>query len=202
VVGTLLILGYLIKSFSMWLVTNTNVMITMLLGGLWHGASWNFIIWGGLNGIGLVFYKLWKKISPWEKGKSKWYGRAWGILLTFHFITLTRVWFRAGSGTTWEDFEAVHDLDSEQDTATLILKKVAQTDWTLAGDVIAGYWAVFSVMLAGFVIHWLPSSLKERYRKAFAALPYWAIILCILLTVVLIYQILIADLHPFIYFQF
>ena len=42
------------------IVANTNRFVTMLLGGLWHGASWNFIIWGGLNGLGLIVYQLWK----------------------------------------------------------------------------------------------------------------------------------------------
>ena len=41
------------------ITTNINSMNTMLLGGLWHGASWNFMIWGGLNGIGMIIYKLW-----------------------------------------------------------------------------------------------------------------------------------------------
>lgn len=41
--------------------TNINLMITMLLGGLWHGASWNFMIWGGLNGAGILTYKFWRK---------------------------------------------------------------------------------------------------------------------------------------------
>jgi len=40
--------------------TNLNLMNTMLLGGLWHGASWNFVIWGGLNGLGILVYKFWK----------------------------------------------------------------------------------------------------------------------------------------------
>lgn len=40
--------------------TNLNRMDTMLLGGLWHGASWNFMIWGGLNGLGMLIYQLWK----------------------------------------------------------------------------------------------------------------------------------------------
>lgn len=42
------------------IITNLNLMITMLLGGLWHGASFNFMIWGGLNGIGIVAYKIWR----------------------------------------------------------------------------------------------------------------------------------------------
>ena len=42
---------------------NVNSFITMLLGGLWHGASWNFVIWGALNGFGMIVYKIWKKIN-------------------------------------------------------------------------------------------------------------------------------------------
>ena len=45
------------------ITTNINAMDTMLLGGLWHGASWNFMIWGGLNGIGMIFYKFWRDWS-------------------------------------------------------------------------------------------------------------------------------------------
>lgn len=42
------------------ITTNLNNMSTMLLGGMWHGASWNFMIWGGLNGLGMIIYKFWK----------------------------------------------------------------------------------------------------------------------------------------------
>ena len=49
------------------ITTNINSMNTMLLGGLWHGASWNFMIWGGLNGIGMVIYKVWTKRSMLQK---------------------------------------------------------------------------------------------------------------------------------------
>jgi len=49
------------------ITTNINAMDTMLLGGLWHGASWNFMIWGGLNGIGMVFYKFWKDWSVYGR---------------------------------------------------------------------------------------------------------------------------------------
>ncbi|MCQ2059596.1 MAG: MBOAT family protein [Bacteroidaceae bacterium] len=47
------------------ILSNINRFITMLLGGMWHGASWNFIIWGGLNGIGLVIYQFWKDMAWW-----------------------------------------------------------------------------------------------------------------------------------------
>lgn len=42
---------------------NFNSFITMLLGGLWHGASWNFVIWGALNGAGMIVYKVWAKMT-------------------------------------------------------------------------------------------------------------------------------------------
>ena len=47
--------------------TNINVMNTMLLGGIWHGASWNFMIWGGLNGFGVLSFKFWKKMTLVQK---------------------------------------------------------------------------------------------------------------------------------------
>lgn len=47
--------------------TNINLMTTMLFGGLWHGASWNFVIWGGLNGIGIVIFKWWRNLKKGSK---------------------------------------------------------------------------------------------------------------------------------------
>jgi hypothetical protein len=202
IIAVLVTIAWFIKRFGNWLTTNLNMMITMLLGGFWHGASWNFIIWGGLNGFGLVFYKLWNRISPW-KDKSKWYFRAWAIFLTFTFITFTRVWFRAGSNTSWTNMEGTHDIKSEFLSATLMLERIfLHMDWTLAPQVIAGYWQVFAVIVIGMIIHWLPGSFKERYRTFFSHLPIPVIVLICFITIVFVYQILSADLHPFIYFQF
>ena len=47
----------------MKIITYLNMMITMLLGGIWHGASFNFMIWGGLNGVGMLIYKIWREWS-------------------------------------------------------------------------------------------------------------------------------------------
>ena len=56
-------LSYVVKKYpekQKKINTNLNMMNTMLIGGLWHGASWNFMIWGGLNGLGMLVYKFWK----------------------------------------------------------------------------------------------------------------------------------------------
>ncbi len=77
--------------------TRWNLMVTMLLGGLWHGASWNFVIWGGLHGLALVGHRGWRRLrggSP--AGHGGWRG-ALGGMATLGFVVLAWVFFRAAS---------------------------------------------------------------------------------------------------------
>lgn len=181
-----LILARFIPPFKAWLITNINVMLTMLIGGLWHGASWNFVVWGGLNGLGIVVYKLWRKISPWES-KNTWYKRAWAIFLTFNFITFTRIWFRS------ESFEKA---------AELIAQIQSNFSIELAPDIISAFWKVFLTMGAGYLIHWLPTRTKNWYRETFIKTPMVFQILISFVVVVVLYQVVSSDMQPFIYFQF
>ncbi|MBK6342654.1 MAG: MBOAT family protein [Flavobacteriales bacterium] len=168
------------------ITTNSNLMITMLIGGLWHGASWMFVIWGGLNGIGLLVYKQWKRISPWEKSPH-WLAHAWKVALTFAFISFTRIWFRSPDLETADAF--LHQLTGDFGTRHML-------------DVLVAFKSVFMLMLIGLVVHWLPESIKQRYREGFASLPLWAMALACAATVALIYQTVTAEMVPFIYFQF
>ena len=61
--GTVGIVAWLNPARRKKITANMNRFITMLLGGLWHGASWNFIIWGGLNGLGTIGYQFWKDMN-------------------------------------------------------------------------------------------------------------------------------------------
>ncbi|MHA6287697.1 MBOAT family O-acyltransferase [Maricaulis sp. CAU 1757] len=72
-----------------------NLMTTMLLGGLWHGAAWTFVIWGGLHGLGLTVNHYWAKWGPkgWFDGRR----RVIAVALTFAFTTIAWVFFRAES---------------------------------------------------------------------------------------------------------
>ncbi len=203
VIALAVVVAQLVNSFSNWLTTNLNLMITMIIGGLWHGASWNFIIWGALNGFALVFYKLWKKISPWENYKHLWYVRAWAVFLTFSFITLTRVWFRAGSNSSLPSQDGGHDIGSEFWSATSMLEQIfLHMDWSVAPQVLMGYASVFVVIVFGLVVHWLPSNWKENYRSRFSNLPLPVLSAICIGVVFFAYQIMSADMHPFIYFQF
>jgi D-alanyl-lipoteichoic acid acyltransferase DltB (MBOAT superfamily) len=71
-----------------------NLMVTMLLGGLWHGAAWNFVVWGGLHGLMLVGeHRLWPDRAAMRAWP--WWRRALGVLVTFHLVCLTWIFFRA-----------------------------------------------------------------------------------------------------------
>jgi D-alanyl-lipoteichoic acid acyltransferase DltB (MBOAT superfamily) len=73
------------------LLTYRNLMLTMLLGGLWHGAAWTFVIWGGIHGLGLSIERAtgWRPTSP----AARWFGR----ILTFHVVCFGWIFFRADS---------------------------------------------------------------------------------------------------------
>jgi alginate O-acetyltransferase complex protein AlgI len=168
------------------ITTNINIMLTMLLGGLWHGSNWTFVMWGGLNGVGVIVYKYWRKISPYENS-THWTANAWKIFLTFNFITFTRIWFR---GETWKG------------TMDLLHQVGASFGGQQLPEMFHAYWKVFLMMAFGLVVHWLPSSLKNRYREWFIQTPVWMKIIICVIVVFLIYQVVSAGIQPFIYFQF
>lgn len=77
-----------------------NIMITMLLGGLWHGAAWTFVIWGGLHGFYLVMNHLWhaiRRFLGYDLSRSTWWGRAVARAVTFTAVVVAWVFFRAES---------------------------------------------------------------------------------------------------------
>ena len=196
------VIGELIPKFNGWYLTNINIMLTMLLGGLWHGASWNFVLWGALNGIGIVVYKLWRKISPWED-KTKWWNRVWGIILTFNFVSFTRIWFRSGSINSWEEIDKGHNILSEWFTANEMLNQLLfDFRWSFLGDVVSVYYNVILVIILGFMIHFVPEKWKIWYRQKFANSHVSIQLLVCFVAVFIMYQIAATSLQPFIYFQF
>ena len=80
-----------------------NLMLTMLLGGLWHGAGWTFVVWGGLHGMFLVINHFWHALRlrlGHDLQRSTWLGRVTGRTITFLAVMVAWVFFRA------EDFDA------------------------------------------------------------------------------------------------
>ena len=122
---------------------------------------------------------------------------AWSVLVTFVFITFTRLFFRSGS-----NLDPAVANETAWSIATRMVKSIG-TQWNAdILPIISTYHNVFLLFVAGMVIHWLPSRLKLRYRIMFAKLPLPVICLCAIIAVFIVYQFVTAELQPFIYFQF
>jgi alginate O-acetyltransferase complex protein AlgI len=166
--------------------THVNLLVTMLLGGLWHGSSWMFLIWGGLNGLGLIIHKWWQNASPWKDNTSPGY-RASMVLLTLLFISFTRIWFRS------ENLETVGHL----------FHRIGYYFGAEhIGKMASAYAHILLLMLAGYLIHWIPETSKAKYRHWFANLPLPVLFFCTAVACLLFYQAMSAGMQPFIYFQF
>ena len=172
---------------------NINILITMLLGGLWHGAHLRFIIWGGIHGLALVIHKLWTQLMRYINPNYKQLhtrsrlGNFISIFFTFHVVTFAWIFFRA---------QNMHKAKQ------MISKIFSGFNFNLIPEIILSYQEIFGLMLAGFIIHWLPDNFKERYRGWFIKTPLVIKILIIILVVFIIYQVKDASIQPFIYFKF
>ena len=94
--------------------TYSNLLVTFILGGIWHGAGWTFVFWGFLHGMALVIHRAWSKL-----GFKLWSWLAW--LITFNFINIAWIFFRAKE---WND--AVKVLGSMFSLDNVILHPLVQ----------------------------------------------------------------------------
>lgn len=168
--------------------TYVNLILTMLLGGLWHGASWNFVVWGGLHGVALAVHKFFRNLMHRPKNyRSTGLRKFFAVILTFHFVCLGWIFFR---NTT---FEA---------SLTMIQQVFTAFHPELAGQLFAGYWEVFALMAVGYLLHWCPDSWQEACTKGMIRLPLIIQALILILLIFLVIQVKSSDIQPFIYFQF
>lgn len=192
VYGALMVIYLIVVRFvpgaNKFVFRDLNLLITMVVGGLWHGASENFVIWGAMNGSALVVFNYWKKISPYENSTTL-LTRFWKIFLTFNFITFTRIWFR---------------LEDDGAPATMLnqMWNHFNFSWETFVLVLDTYQAVFWVMLAGFIIHWLPGRTKVWYQTLFAKMPIALQVISVVIIIGLMYQAMTGESKAFVYFQF
>lgn len=168
--------------------TYVNLMLTMLLGGLWHGASWNFIVWGGLHGAALALHKFFRNAT----GRPKTYHstglrRLFAVVVTFHFVCFCWIFFRNST------FEA----------STVMIRQIFTAFHPeLFMQLVTGYWQVFVLMASGFLLHWCPDSWQDACGRAVTRLPLVGQALLVVAVVYLVIQVKSSDIQPFIYFQF
>lgn len=173
------------------LFTNFNLMTTMLLGGLWHGASLRFIVWGALHGLALAFHKLFMEFFPKIENLPKWWKRTWhflSVLITFHFVSFCWIFFRA------RDFDTALQIIYNISNIKIDIEK-----WQV---LFKAYQPVMVLLLIGFVWHFLPKRLVNGMGRVFSISPIPIKAAIIGLVFWLVYAMASTGPQPFIYFQF
>jgi D-alanyl-lipoteichoic acid acyltransferase DltB (MBOAT superfamily) len=162
-----------------WL-TARNLMITMLLGGIWHGAAWKFVAWGGIHGAGLVIERALPNLpARWANSRTV---RVLATLLVFHFVCLTWVFFRA---------------DSYETVLTYLGGLAALTP----GISQASAFTVGLIGL-GLAMQFVPGDLPQRIAARLVSVPDWTLATGAGLAVAAIAAMGPDGIAPFIYFQF
>ena len=166
--------------------TYINLLLTMLLGGLWHGAHLKFVVWGGIHGVGLAIEKLLSNLRLVNINSERHSTRLiWGII-TFNVVCLSWIFFRAN------DFNAATDMLSQIFTS-FGTKTIP--------DIALAFSDVFLVLALGFIVHLLPYNAKEYLRGRFIAMPLSLKLFAALLVVVFRIQFQTMEVMPFIYFR-
>lgn len=165
--------------------TYLNNFLTMLIGGLWHGAAWKFVFWGAMHGVGLAVHKATRPLT--SRLPDTWPVKALGWLVTMIFVSLLWVFFRADS---WAD--------------SWIIIRTIFTDFSL--DYVKPFfdvrftWVIMMIAIIG--AHALPARWVDSISSAFVR-SLWIVKLLVFLVVVqLVLEFAGEDIAPFIYFQF
>ena len=157
--------------------TYRNLLLTMVLGGLWHGASWKFLAWGALHGGGLAVERAVRRWRPWS-----WLPMPLRVVLIFNFVCAGWILFRA------ETFE----LASEVFGRLFVFNEAS----SLASPFIVG------LLIFGLLMHWMPGRLLIHLEHGLAKLPAVVQGLVMAVVVVGIDAMGVEGVAPFIYFQF
>jgi D-alanyl-lipoteichoic acid acyltransferase DltB (MBOAT superfamily) len=166
-----------------------NLFITMVIGGLWHGASWLFVLWGAWHGIMLVLHKLFRSIFPAkEHGDSVSQLLHFGnVLLTFHVVAIGWVFFRADSLTIVEEM------------ATQIFTNFHPEVFM---QFITGYPFVTTAIVVGYMLHYTPHEMALAQRRTLEKTPLVGKAIVFALFIYLLVQVRSSEIVPFIYLQF
>lgn len=167
-----------------------NLMITMLLGGLWHGASFNFIVWGGMHGLALAFDKMRMSIVsklPKSNFRLPKLAKVLGVIITFHFVCFCWIFFKASS---------FHDA------GIIITQIFTNFDAAAFVPMLSAYGTVFAVMLLGYIIHFIPKSYQYFSEKVLVRVSLVGRIAVLLVFIWIVIQVKQADQVMPIYLQF
>jgi len=166
---------------SRWL-PYLNIFITFTLGGLWHGANWTFVIWGALHGTGLAVVRGLQAMRGKRKPQPGAVMRALSILVTFHFVVLTWVFFRSAN----------------LDTALDVLRQIDSGTVSFA-NVTPGFWMVLGIAV---LAHYVPAFWYKASVNLFTRVPAPVQAVALVALIVGIRYVAATGSAPFIYSRF
>jgi alginate O-acetyltransferase complex protein AlgI len=164
------------------LATMRNLLVTMILGGIWHGANWTFLIWGAMHGLALTVDHAWVRTKAYARLSDLGAYKALAWLATFHFVCLAWIFFRS----------------STLDDAVLYLSGI----WTDNGAEATAPWIVAPLLIAGAATHLMPEPTRRLLGAGFdrQGAPAQIVIGFCALYVILVMAPSASA--PFIYFRF
>lgn len=133
-----------------------TVILTFLLGGLWHGIAWTFLTWGALHGVALAAVRLYKNRQPRGYQPTPW-GRILATFATFHFVCFTWIFFHASSmANAWEILARLATLTSPQ-------------NWSHDNLTLP----ILGVLALAAALHCLPLKLLDTTATLLGRAPFW-----------------------------
>ncbi|MFI3316049.1 MAG: MBOAT family O-acyltransferase [Rikenellaceae bacterium] len=170
--------------------TYINLAITMILGGLWHGAAVRFVLWGALHGTALALHKMWMSLMPSSKSQGadmSLAGRLVGIIFTFHLVCFGWLLFRA---------------DSMETVSQMLYQITHNFNIGLLPQFIAGYPVIIAMLLLGYILHFLPSRLNGATAHLLTKGGFAVQVIVVVVMIWCVMQFKSSEIQPFIYFQF
>ncbi|MEP7352339.1 MAG: MBOAT family O-acyltransferase [Acidobacteriota bacterium] len=169
---------------SKWkFVPYMNLAITMIIGGLWHGANWTFVVWGAMHGFGLVAVRLWQEHRPKQLQKIPSQVRRYAsIFLTVQFVTLAWVFFRAPT------LEVAFIMVGRMSSGTVSFSNVSRP-----------LWIILVIALLG---HYVPKRWYEGSLDLYMRAPFYAQAALLAALVAGMQYVVTTGAAPFIYNQF
>jgi len=158
-----------------------NLLITMVLGGLWHGQSWNFAIWGALHGLGLVVVRLWQ-IRTGSKPAASAVWRFASIFLTAQYVAFAWIFFRAPN----------------LETAGQILARIGSGTVSFA-NISTGLWLILAIAV---VAHYIPKNWYEVSVNLYIRAPFYAQAMALAALVIGLQYVAQTGAAPFVYQRF
>ena len=163
------------KIFTYW-----NLFITMVIGGLWHGASWTFVTWGAIHGLGLAAQHFWRTIRGNKKAEGGW--KYFNIFVTIQYVCFAWIFFRAAS---WEN-------------AYAIFSRIG----SLSVSVVNISPSLILIMTIAIMAHYCPKRWYDFSLNIYSRAPFYVQALALALLVIGLQYVAQTGATPFIYNKF